>query len=82
MLFPNKVLIVLQQELRPSLGTSDQQPEILLTGLEIPVQHLEVFIPKVREDTLSLQELLGVTTDVICILMLLVPHQFMVLLPP
>lgn len=68
--------------LRPSRGTSDQQPEISLTGLEIPVQHLEVFILKVREDTLLLQELPGVTTDVICILMLLVHHQFMVLLPP
>ena len=51
-------------------------------GLEILVQHLEVFIPKVREDTLLLQELPGVTTDVICILMLLAPHQFMVLPPP
>lgn len=82
MLFPNKVLIVLQQELRPSLGTSDHQPEISLTGLEIPVQHPEAFILKVQGDTLLLQELLGVTTDVICILMLLAPHQFMVLRPP
>ena len=51
-------------------------------GLEILVQHPEAFIPKVREDTLLLQELPGVTTDVICILMLLVPRQFTVLLLP
>lgn len=50
-------------------------------GLEILVQHPEAFILKVQEDTLLLQEHLGVTTDVICILMLLAPHQFMVLRP-
>ena len=50
-------------------------------GLEIPVQHLEAFILKVQEDTLLLQEHLGVTTDVICISMLPVHRQFMVLLP-
>lgn len=51
-------------------------------GLEILVQHPEAFILKVQEGTLLLQELPGVTMGVICILMLLAPHQFMVLLPP
>lgn len=50
-------------------------------GLEIPVQHPEAFILKVQGGTLLLQELPGVTTDVICILMLLAPHRFMVLRP-
>lgn len=80
MLFLNKVLIVSQLQLRLSQGTSDQQPETSLTGLGILVQLQEVSIPKVREDILFLQELPGLTTDVICISMLPVHRQFMVLL--